>query len=391
LERESYSGGRTEAFFIGEYVGHVGHFDVNSLYPSVMRGNLFPGAFYFEEPKGKWTMSKYKQTKEYGRDIIAQVIVETDEPVYPYHGNERLVFPVGRFPTVLCGPELDYAMAHGHIQEWGKVQVYHMAELFTAYIDEFYHLRLRYLAEGDDFRAMMCKVGLLNSLYGKFGQRTSDWEETKAKYGEGFNDGIFYIADAETGKKIRYRKVGDRVESRSKVRDESWGANCAIASYVTSYARMKLWNGVLAAGGLQEVFYIDTDSLFLTKQGEDNLSNSGLCDGGETKELGLWHPEESQDGITIWGAKDYVFGEERKIKGIRKKAVEIAYDIETKTPNVFEQLQFVSLKGALNGGHPNEMRIKTIRKELSRVYTKGKVTSTGRIEPLVLPRDKGLV
>ena len=42
LERQSYFGGQLEAYWIGPIKQKVWQYDVVSLYPAVMRGNLYP-------------------------------------------------------------------------------------------------------------------------------------------------------------------------------------------------------------------------------------------------------------------------------------------------------------------------------------------------------------
>lgn len=380
LERDAYCGGRTEAFSYGVIDGTVTHYDVNSLYPSVMQHNLFPARFYFDD--SRFGFLKYQDTIRQGRGIIARVSIKTDEALYPFKTDTKLIFPTGKFNTVLCGPELEYAVEHEHIDKFHEAQVYHTDELFTEYIEFFYNKRLEYLVKGDEFRATMCKL-FMNSLYGKFGQRAPVWIESKANPVRPKLTQYYFHSNAD-GLVKKFRALGDYLEERVPgVRGESQNSNVAIAAYVTSYARMKLWEGMKIAG-LEEIHYVDTDSLFMTELGEKRLIASELVDKPGEKRLGFWHREDPSDGMEIWGPKDYVFGGQRRTKGIRATAVQVE-------DGVYEQPMFRSFKGALNQGHPNEMRILTTTKHLNRSYTKGVVLPNGQIRPFNLPEEKELI
>ncbi|GAH78087.1 unnamed protein product, partial [marine sediment metagenome] len=80
LERDSYRGGRTECFFIGELKDETYHIvDVNSLYPFVMRNNLYP--IKYKKITGKISVNAIE---DYLRSFscVAKVLIETSEPVY---------------------------------------------------------------------------------------------------------------------------------------------------------------------------------------------------------------------------------------------------------------------------------------------------------------------
>jgi len=79
----------------------------------------------------------------------------------------------------------------------------------------------------------------------------------------------------------------------------------AIASFVTAYARCYLWE-LIEKAGEENVLYMDTDSLFVTKKGYENLK-----DYLDNKELGKLKLEDVTEDLTIWGAKLYKFEAKR--------------------------------------------------------------------------------
>ena len=109
--RKSYFGGRTEIFkpcFLQTKDNEILRtFDVNSLYPAVMRMCEFPG-------------SVKTRTKTLNLDAIAFYDVDVEVPdmyVPPLgmvHGEfQRLIFPTGQFRGTFSTAELKYAVSLG--------------------------------------------------------------------------------------------------------------------------------------------------------------------------------------------------------------------------------------------------------------------------------------
>ena len=208
----------------------------------------------------------------------------------------------------------------------------------------------------------------LNSLYGKFGQRTRLFD----KIGEcEREDGYEVVFDMETGERITYRFLNGEIWVESKDYIEGENSFVAIASAVSAYARCYLWS-LIEKAGLENVFYCDTDSLIVNEEGYERLR-----DYLDDYKLGYLKCEGVAEEVVIRNAKDYTFGEEVKRKGVKKDAVEIA-------PNIFKQEQFERLRSAWRKGRVNEVIVKEQIKELKQEYKKGIVTESGRVKPFVL-------
>lgn len=378
-ERAGYFGARTEMLWRGT-LRNAAHLDVNSLYPSVMRGGLFPVKLISQRSGG--TVFSLLSTLAQGNGIVATVKLDTDVPWYPVRG-ERITFPTGKFWTTLCTPELQRALDHGHVIDVGRVQVYEMGEIFTEFVDFFYGLRLQYKAEGNEPFQYMCKI-FMNSLYGKFGQMTPEWivveDEDRAETLRSIippDTGRFTIADSK-GVATMYRRIGDRVEEKVG-RREAYNAFCAIAAHVTSAARMVLLDGMIQCGW-DNVWYVDTDSIFCTQEGKELMMN--VIDPGR---LGAWKDEGDVKEFTVYGAKDYIMDGVARRKGVRKNAQEYAYIIDGELiEGVFAQEMFVSYTGAMGKGHAGEQRVMGIAKRLSRDYRKGTVGLSGKVTPILM-------
>jgi hypothetical protein len=112
-ERKAYRGGRVEAFKAGVERVFVGY-DVNSMYLSVMRDEIFP------DPNS----AKYiRSPKELPKDVlyIADVTVTVPKQyigVLPVINpdNGKLIFPTGTFRGSFASPELNYVIKESIFQ-----------------------------------------------------------------------------------------------------------------------------------------------------------------------------------------------------------------------------------------------------------------------------------
>ena len=122
LERRAYFGGRSEAFRLGNIDGGPFYkLDINSMYPSVMVDAPVPLAL-----KAVYSYVSKAELRAALRSslVVADVEVQTEDPIYPRVIDGRLCFPVGRFTTSLCTPELRYALNRGHIARVGGMATY---------------------------------------------------------------------------------------------------------------------------------------------------------------------------------------------------------------------------------------------------------------------------
>ncbi len=164
-------------------------------------------------------------------------------------------------------PEVLYALESGHIAAIGRVACYEKDVIFHEYVTSLYELRVRYIGEGNEIMGWCCKI-LMNSLFGKFGQRGYVFDIID-KCDPGIVAAMSEI-DAETGIVYKIRQYAGIVEQMRR-EGESQDSHPAIAAHVTGYARMLLWRYMLKAGR-ENIFYNDTDSLWVNKLGYDNLA-----------------------------------------------------------------------------------------------------------------------
>ncbi len=366
IERASYFGGRTECFFAGKVPGPpFFKLDVNSMYPAIMRRVAVPIKFLrvvegIGIPRLRRGVSRCC--------LVAEVFVKTRTPCYPYRDKTGMMFPVGGFWTTLATPELAFALSHNHVKAVGRVCVYDSAVMFRSYVDALYKIRRRYRGEGNDVFQKMVKY-LLNSLYGKFGQRNEIWQYDGGNSGGA--DGAVRVYDLDTDKWIRQYTICGHTWSQVGMQ-EAYHSFPAVSSHITSAARMLLWR-LICKAGRRNVFYCDTDSLIVNQVGYQRLQPH-LSDTA----LGKLKLEYETDKVTIHSPKDYKTSREVHIKGVRKNAKRIG-------PNEYEHWQWEGLLGAAGKGNLDSVVMRLRRKVLARTILHGQVSSSGSVSsPVVL-------
>ena len=364
LARDGYYGGRNECFFIGA-ISRVQHIlDVNALYPHVMREHDYPTHLIGHQDST--TIGELQHWLD-NHAVMARVYIMNGDGQLPCRRNGRLLFPRGSFWTVLSTPELKYAIERDLIATISECSVYRQAPIFYDYVSDL-HPKLRQArAAGHAVSAKMFKM-LLTNLYGKFGQNGVVYES--AGHTDDLSACAWIDLDMETGQQTRYRQLGGLVQCQVR-EQESRESHPAIAAHVTAYGRSVLRAGMQLAGR-GHYTYCDTDSLMV-----DLTGLRAMHQVIHPSELGLWKDQDIAHSAHIWGPKDYRFGLDRKIKGVREKAIWMG-------PRKVLQDQWSGLRGLIAAGRLDTPTTKPITKQLGRTYHKGTVLDSGWIEPPVL-------
>uniref|UniRef100_A0A6M3L9T4 DNA-directed DNA polymerase n=1 Tax=viral metagenome TaxID=1070528 RepID=A0A6M3L9T4_9ZZZZ len=366
LERSAYIGGRNEAFFIGTPRGRgFVTLDINGMYPYVMKKYRYPSkllAYMEGEPLQRYLelLGEYM--------MIAEVTLDTQDPVYATRYRGKTVFPTGRFDTWLCTGGLNYAREHGHIKKIRRAAVYQGVDLFTGYVDYFSALRSLYAERGQGVMVKLCK-DMHNKLYGKFGERgmVSELYESKGDE-EYWRDEVYDMMSGGTwietylmGMYLLQHQEGETPHSAP-----------AIAAHITENARLTLWD-LICCIGRDRVIYCDTDSVIVP---EDVLKE--IKWHLDPLELGALKVQDRYKHLEIGGAKNYRTDDTRHIKGIPAQAKEVA-------PGVFEYMHFkrqcMCLRERITQGVPAETNVRRLVSK----YDKGVVTSSGVVVPLEFP------
>jgi len=247
--KNAYYGGRTEIFKMFVKEKKLYCYDINSLYPFVMFNNEYPVC-----PPRLCRNSNKNMIMEYHGITEAEIRAPKNLyiPLLPYHytinGNNKLVFPLGKFTGYWDNHLLRKAYDLGYEIKPIKTYVFGKTEMiFKEYVKRFYKLKQTSLKDTPNY--IIAKL-LLNSLYGKFGQRQES--EIFIKYSDlKFND-------------FKEISVYDPDSHIFKVKTESQGKFFIpqISIHVTAMSLLQLYShieNILKKGFL---IYCDTDSLF---------------------------------------------------------------------------------------------------------------------------------
>ncbi len=369
LERESYFGGQLEAFYIGHIREPVWQFDVVSLYPSVMKGNLYPVKLV------NWsnddTLTPFPPPIE-PKSSICEVEVALDRATLPVRHNDCVYYAAGTGRVVLSGPELDWAVSHGYVQRWGRWATYEMADIFSDYVDYFILLKDQYEKAQKPVQRFFVKM-LLNSLYGKFGQYGGSWQPNPDRLPlHGF--GKFWEYSVITGEYQKCLAIGDIVLDWSPKSEVSQAAP-AIASFVTSYAR-QLMRHYREIAGDGNYYYMATDSLMVNEQGFGRLLNETGCIGSK---LGQLKHERDASSAWIGGLHWYRCGD-KLVEGSKKSSA-VTIDETSWTELHFESLLSVIDRSKEDDGRRDAVVISEVEKTRSGQYNKGHVGDDGWVTP----------
>lgn len=212
----------------------------------------------------------------------------------------------------------------------------------------------------------------MNTLYGKWGQKNQVFKQID--YKPKLADDMFEDYNAATDSFYTYRIINGVVE-RSTGEVKSYNSFYAIASHVTADARMYLWE-IIKQAEPQNVFYCDTDSLFTNHSGYTQLEK--YLDNNKLGKLKL---VEKAHILEIRGLKDYIFGSQEKLKGIKKDAQKL-------TNSRYLQSHFEGLRSALRKGRINKMIITHQIKQIAGVYSKGRVLQSGQVKPFKINEER---
>lgn len=313
LEWQSYVGGEVRCYYRGNPGVAIAHYDVNSLYPYVMATYDYPTELidHIVCPNLPIVQSI---SERYG--IIIDCTLETDIDAYPARNNHRTVYPVGRFRCVLCGPEAIGALRSNSVVSVHAIAYYRMAKLFESYCQEWYERKRRAQEIGDVATTAFCKM-MLNSLQGKFAQRTPVWE-TDSKIDVIRPWTTFPYRNPDTHQISPARSVGWLGQRVVQRRDKKH-AFPAISAYICAYARSYM-RGFRSHIPPSVVFYQDTDSLMLDASHDVTSGSNPLPisnDMGGFRQIGVYK------SVIFRGPKNYETDSKRVVAGIKESDLRI--------------------------------------------------------------------
>lgn len=283
LGQDALFGGRNECYRLGSVQGPITQLDFNSLYPSVYGREAVP--IRLQSIRSNPSQS-YIKAAIAGKNCIARVLCDTSVPCIPKRRGGNLIFPVGRFRTALCWPELELALENANHVRITEIGTYDLAPCLAEFANTLYPIRQRAKQGSNGVLASYIKA-LLVSLPGKFGQRCRRWQlNGKRNYQEPWK--VWY-AKGQKGKYTRHRSVATYVEEEL---DNGLGYESVpeIAAWVTSWGRRILW-GEMCRVGREKIIYVDTDSIWHDGRPASSIHEQAISSNvkmGELRKVGTY-------------------------------------------------------------------------------------------------------
>jgi DNA polymerase type B, organellar and viral len=273
--RQSYTGGSVD-MYIPENKSNktIYCYDVNSLYPSVMRNNSMPigNASYFVgdiraiDPESFGFFYCEITAPNNLKHPILQTHVKTVNGL-------RTMAPLGQWNDMLFSVEMDNAISLGYKIEilWGYT--FEKANIFKDYVDFLYNFRLNY--PKSDPMNYIAKI-LLNSLYGRFGM-DDNFTEVSVIHMDFYNDfENKYLDNIKSSIKLGEYYLIEFAYDKNQIENEQTTHNISIgvASAITAYARIEM--SQFKNNSDINLYYTDTDSVYVDKPLPDHLIDSKI-------------------------------------------------------------------------------------------------------------------
>lgn len=281
--RLAYHGGRTECYIRGVNDEDLGVYDVNSLYPYVMKTKPYPNIL---------ENFVHKSSIDLEHEGIAHVQI-TQDANFPVIGVKRLcqdgliklMFPNGTLNAWCTYPELrelEQSSTGKILQVYEAYEWANTCNPFNEYIDAMYKKKQEASMQ-DSPKRMLYKI-MLNSTYGKFGEHGTITFRTY--------EGDLCILETNPPPK------------------RAWYHSVPFAAYITAYARLHTWH-IIKSLNPEKVYYTDTDCAH-TSESLKHLCNEEL--GG----LKLEQTAKEHEACYI-RAKFYMIGDNVTMKGFSVK------------------------------------------------------------------------
>lgn len=268
--RKAYYGGHTDTYI--PYGEDLYYYDINSLYPFVMKEFPMPGGVpvWNGNLKDKNLDSMFGFIKAY---VVCPKTIK--KPFLPYRDkNGTLIFPTGEFLGVYYSEELKYAVGIGYKVIPISGYLFERKESpFKDFVSSLFSSRLEARKEGNEALSYVYKI-LMNSLYGRFGinpKSTTTVVCNSKRYKHLFKKDEFIYGDklSEDCYIVSYHV-------NTGIDEDYWNppTNSAVqlAAAITANARIYMYPYI----SREDSYYTDTDSVVLGQPLPEEVISSSV-------------------------------------------------------------------------------------------------------------------
>ncbi len=307
--RNSYYGGRVECFKFGKF-SNINKYDINSLYPYSCSG-YFPNPFHLKQGNVKSFARIFNNESYEGCALVTVIHKKNYVGCLPLLKASELIYPVGSWSAWYNFNELRNAIKTGLVTIKDCKEFYYSPRFKFFELIKYMHHYFEKKNVSKGAEREIYKL-LLNSLYGKFGQKNYG----KQIYFKDYKDAYQYIKDNKTQNiEIQYFSEARKdcyLVVRGRENNVSWHLPL-ISSYICSAARITMLNYYLKYS--KYLLYTDTDSLITSKPIHKKYIKN---------DLGFFKQEHyAGDSVFIRGNKNYSYTSKNKtvtvIRGVPKK------------------------------------------------------------------------
>lgn len=299
---------RCEAWRHGSLAGSWWEeWDLPLAYPAAARDVLLPTALraYRTRPPWSWVARAAKT-----RRVLVRAVVRTQTPTLPVHDDGRTLWPTGCFVGTWWDSELALAIEHGAKVEPLNAWTYLATPALASWADWVIAAASDPTVTGSHVRMAAAKH-MARALIGKFAVRWTPWEEwAEIPYDAA---PLEQVIDGDTGAVGKLLTIGTLSWVGWQRR---YGADAlpAITGAVMAEVRIRLWRTMVAAG-LDNVAYVDTDSVMVNRRGAANLRAWTEAGNG----WGL-RRKDTHHRVHVLGPRQLIVDDDTRIAGVPKAA-----------------------------------------------------------------------
>lgn len=341
--------------------------DCQSFYPFIMSYKNYPRKLIAVE-SGLTVRDLYALIDKYL--VCARIKLDSPEVTFPYRLKGQSIMSRGLFDTTLCTPELKIALANDCVRFVGHVSIYEQAELFTEYMSYCHTKRKDAVADIKPEIALFWKL-MANSLFGKFGQRSFEWESVANVYVPK-PWGHWTQFDIANNVHRSFRSIAWLAQEEQE-KGEYKDSFPAISAHVTSYGR-EYMRKLRTIARIENVLYQDTDSLHVLEEGYENLRNGNYIMEGALGRLRLQYKANEAE---YFAPKHYWLDGNPIVAGIKKGSKYVGNE-------TWQQEEWQGIGSILQQAPPDGITTKLIEIDRSRDRVPGAILQDGTVEPFYL-------